>query len=53
MVIGGLAEKTAKKRGGAKVENDDVSIAFLTGVPGPFQKGLKVDLKELGMKCEL
>ncbi|NMC04473.1 MAG: hypothetical protein GYA24_04635 [Candidatus Lokiarchaeota archaeon] len=53
MVIGGLAEKNAKKRGSPKVENDDVSIAFLTGVPGPFQKGLKGDLKELGMKCEL
>ncbi|MBN2153215.1 MAG: U32 family peptidase [Candidatus Lokiarchaeota archaeon] len=53
MVIGSLAEKTAKKRGATKVENDDVSIAFLTGVPGPFQKGLKGDLKELGMKCEV
>jgi collagenase-like PrtC family protease len=53
MVIGGLAEKTAKKRSATKVENDDVSIAFLTGVPGPFQKGLKDDLKGLGMKCEV
>ncbi|MEX2684132.1 MAG: U32 family peptidase [Candidatus Sigynarchaeota archaeon] len=53
MVIGSLAEKNAKKRGARKVENDDVSMAFLTGVPGPFQKGLKRDLKELGMKYEL
>nr|MDO8088516.1 U32 family peptidase [Candidatus Sigynarchaeum springense] len=53
MVIGSLAEKNAKKRGATKVENDDVAIAFLTGVPGPFQKGLKGDLKELGMRCEI
>ena len=52
MVIGSIAEKKAKKRGAQAVENQDVASAFLEGVPGPFQKVIKKDLKALGMKAE-
>ncbi|MHA1269353.1 MAG: U32 family peptidase [Candidatus Helarchaeota archaeon] len=49
MVVGSIAEKSAKKRGSKFVEKEDIVKAFIEGTPGPFQTEMKENLKKLGL----
>ncbi|MFX0102677.1 MAG: hypothetical protein ACFFCS_24130 [Candidatus Hodarchaeota archaeon] len=51
-VISGLSKKNAIKRNSSIIEENDVVDAFLKGTPGPFQKDMKRDLRNLGVEVD-